>query len=438
MEVKNYMPRLMDGILKRNLDFYGAVLLEGCKWCGKSTTAKRAAKSLIEMQNPATAENNKMIAKNDPTILLSGEKPRLIDEWQDTPEIWDAIRYDVDNTGLAGQYILTGSVTPKKNKPSHSGAGRIVRVRMRPMTLFESGDSNGSVSLRKLFDRGGLGFNEEGDGSEPKLGSEAKLGPEEIARLCVRGGWPVSVKRNPENAGRVAQDYLDTILNDETVRKPENDVIFTPAKMRTVIRSLARNIATPVTMKTIIDDVAEAGESLSDKTLSLYLEILERIHVLDDIEPWSPQLRSKTTIRAGVKRCFADPSLVAAALLATENDLRLDSRTFGLVFETMALRDLKVYAESLEGKLYYYRDKAGRESDAVIHLSDGRWCAVEIKLGSDEVSIREGIKSLKRFKENINTEVMREPEFMMVLTATTNYAYVEDGIVIVPIGCLRD
>ncbi len=427
MEINNYIPRLMDGILKRNLELYGAVSLEGCKWCGKSTTARRIAKSMIEMQNPTTAENNKSIAKSDPAILLEGEKPRLIDEWQDTPTLWDAIRYDVDESGLAGQYILTGSVTPKKNKPSHSGAGRIARIVMRPMTLFESGDSNGSVSLKSLFD------------GATQISGASDLRLEDIAHLCTRGGWPVSVKRNPEDAGKLAHDYLETILEDETHKKPENDIVFSPSKMRVVIRSLARNIASPVTMQTIMKDAEDAGESISDKTLASYLEILERIHVLDDIEPWSPQLRSRTTIRSGLKRSFSDPSLVVAALLASENDLRLDHRTFGLVFESMALRDLKVYAESLDGRLYYYRDKVGRESDAVVHLSDGRWGAIEIKLGTDEASINEGLDSLKKFIDNINTDIMHKPLFLMVLTAATNYAYrTDDGIFVVPIGCLRN
>lgn len=427
MEINNYIPRLMDDILGRNLGLYGAVSLEGCKWCGKSTTARRIAKSMIEMQNPTTAENNKSIAKSDPAILLEGEKPRLIDEWQDTPTIWDAIRYDVDKSGLVGQYILTGSVTPKKNKPSHSGAGRIVRIIMRPMTLFESGDSNGSVSLMSLFD----------DASRVSGISDLSLG--DIAHLCVRGGWPMSVRRNPENAGKIAHDYLETILNDETHKKPENDIAFSPPKMRVVIRSLARNVASPVAKETIMKDAEDAGEPISDKTLSSYLEILERIHVLDNVEPWSPQLRSKTTIRSGLKRSFSDPSLVTAALHASENDLRLDHRTFGLVFESMALRDLKVYAESLDGHLYYYRDKAGRECDAVIHLSDSRWGAIEIKLGTDETSINEGLASLKKFAENIDTDIMHKPSFLMVLTAATNYAYkTDDGIFVVPIGCLRN
>ena len=427
MKDSDYIPRLMDDVLRENLELYGAVSLEGCKWCGKSTTARQLANSSIEMQNPTTAENNKAIAKSDPSILLSGEKPRLIDEWQDTPTIWDAVRYDVDKTGLTGQYILTGSSTPKVSKPAHSGAGRIVRLIMRPMSLYESGESNGDVSLKQLFYTNG------------DITGEAKLTPEDIARLCTRGGWPVSVKRNPTNAGKLARDYLETILANESMTDLDNDISFSSPKMRAVIRSLARNIASPVTGQTIMNDVIGSGETISDKTLSSYLETLNRLHILDDIEPWSPQLRSKTAIRSGWKRNFTDPSLVVAALLTSENDLRLDYRTFGLVFESMALRDLKIYAESLNGRLYYYRDKAGRECDAIIYLPDGKWGAVEIKLGSDEVSINEGSKSLQRFIDNIDTEVMHRPSFTMILTATTNYAYrQDDGIYIVPIGCLKN
>lgn len=427
MKEDNYIPRLMDDILKENLSLYGAVSLEGCKWCGKSTTARRVANSKIEMQDPATAENNKAIATSDPGLLLKGEKPRLIDEWQDTPAIWDAIRYDVDRSGLTNQYILTGSVTPKKEKPSHSGAGRIVKLIMRPMTLFESGDSNGSVSLRDLFD----GKQEISGSSECEIS--------DIAHLCARGGWPMSVRRNPKNANKMAHDYLETILGDETLNRPENDVSFSPAKMRIVLRSLARNIAMPVSVQTIIKDAEQSGEVISDKTIVNYIDVLERMHVLDDIEPWSPQLRSKTTIRSGVKRNFSDPSLAVAALLASENDLRMDYRTFGLIFESMALRDLKVYAESLGGNLYYYRDKVGRECDAIIHLADGRWGAVEIKLGSDIKSVEDGKKTLKKFSDNIDFEIMHEPSFLMVLTAATNYAYRDNsGIFVVPIGCLRN
>ncbi len=263
--------------------------------------------------------------------------------------------------------------------------------------------------------------------------------PEDIARLCTRGGWPASVKRNPTNAGKLARDYLEIILTNESMTDLDNDISFSTPKMRAVIRSLARNIASPVTGQTIMNDVIGSGETISDKTLSSYLETLNRLHILDDVEPWSPQLRSRTTIRSGWKRNFTDPSLVVAALLASENDLRLDYRTFGLVFESMALRDLKIYAESLDGRLYYYRDKAGRECDAIIHLPDSKWGAIEIKLGSDEVSINEGSKSLQRFIDNIDTEVMHRPSFMMILTATTNYAYrQDDGIYIVPIGCLKN
>lgn len=426
MEINNYMPRIMDDILQRNLGLYGAVSIEGPKWCGKSTTARRIAASVIEMQNPATAENNKSIAKSDPLILLSGEKPRMIDEWQDTPSIWDAVRYDVDKSGLTNQYILTGSVTPKKHKPRHSGTGRIVRITMRPMTLFESNDSNGSVSLKDLFEK------------PNSISGSCDLSLENIAFLCIRGGWPINVIRTPDNPGKVSHDYLETILESNSSEDENNDITFMPSKMRAVVRSLARNIPSPVTMQTVIDDVAKAGEIISDKTLSSYIDILERIHLLDNVEPWSTELRSKTTIRSGIKRCFADPSLASAAIMATANDLRLNHNTFGLVFESMAIRDLKVYAESMDGRVYYYRDKAGRECDAIIQLPDGRWGAIEIKLGTNEESILAGVASLKKFVDVVDTDSAKEPAFRMILSAATNYAYRrEDGVYVVPIGCLK-
>lgn len=338
-----------------------------------------------------------------------------------------AVRYDVDNTGLTNQYILTGSATPGKTQPSHSGAGRIARITMRPMTLFESGESTGTVSLQKLFKQD---FTFKGSSS---------LTLTDIAHLCVRGGWPTNVLRNPKNPGKLARDYLNTIIADESLKKSPEDISFSATKMHIVLRSLARNIATPVTFQTIIADSQKSTDPITDKTLSNYLNILQQIHILDDIPPWSPSLRSKTTVRSAPKRNFADPSLVAATLLATADDLRSDHHTFGLVFESLALRDLKVYTESLDGELFYYRDSDGRESDAIIHLPNGQWAAIEIKLGTDQSSITAAINSLQKFQNQIDTDTMRSPSFLMVLTAATNYPYRDpSGILVIPIGCLRN
>lgn len=423
---KDYIPRLIDSVLKEYLEFYGAVLVEGCKWCGKSTTAKHFAKSCLELQNPQTRKMSMELVELSPEVLLEGERPRMIDEWQDVPEIWDAIRYDVDRSGLAGQYILTGSATPRKDKPRHSGIGRIVRLKMRPMSLFESGDSTGDVSLGGLFDGGGVN----------SVTSKKDLS--EIAFLCARGGWPLSVVRPTTNAIRIAKDYLNVLVqNDIGV----DDVVgyYNAGKMRRLIRSLARNIATPVSLNTIVADVQGDEEGTFSKvTAASYLSILENLHIMDNVEAWMPKLRSKTEARMTSKRNFVDPSLAVAALYASERDLMNDLNTFGLIFESLALRDLKIYMQSLGGEVLYYRDSYGQECDAILHLEDGRWAAVEMKLGSSE-SIEEGAKSLLKLREKIDTDKMKEPAFMMVLTAASKYAYRNrDGIFVVPIGCLRN
>lgn len=423
---KNYIPRLIDSVLKEYLEFYGAILVEGCKWCGKSTTAKYFAKSCLELQNPQTRKTSMELVELSPEVLLEGERPRMIDEWQDVPEIWDAIRYDVDRSGLAGQYILTGSATPRKDKPRHSGIGRIVRLKMRPMSLFESGDSTGDVSLGGLFD--GSGVNSV----------TFKKDLSEIAFLCARGGWPLSVARSTTNAIRIAKDYLNVLVQNDI---GADDVVgyYNAGKMRRLIRSLARNIATPVSLNTIVADVQGDEEGTFSKvTAASYLSILENLHIMDNVEAWMPKLRSKTEARMTSKRNFVDPSLAVAALYASERDLMNDLNTFGLIFESLALRDLKIYMQSLGGEVLYYRDSYGQECDAILHLEDGRWGAVEVKLGSSE-SIEEGAKSLLKLREKIDTDKMKEPAFMMVLTAASKYAYRnKDGVFVVPIGCLRD
>ncbi len=301
--MNKYLPRLVDKLIKEDLRLYGAVSIEGPKWCGKSTTASRFAKSRLELQNPDTRQNNLSIAANQPSLLLSGDKPRLIDEWQDAPELWDAVRYDVDRTGLTNQYILTGSATPRRNQPKHSGAGRIVRLMMRPMSLYESGDSTGEVSLGDLF-----------DGHDDIQGS-AGFRLEDIAYLSARGGWPENVLRQPDKPNKLARDYLNTILGSDV---NSSDITpHNPAKMRVLLRSLARNISTPANISTILEDTrGDSESSVSDASISSYLATLEQVHITDDIEAWYPELRSKTRIRTGKKRNFVDPSLALAALRA--------------------------------------------------------------------------------------------------------------------------
>ena len=426
MSTKNqgYIPRIIDKEIKDDLDFFGAVNIDGCKWCGKSTTAEQFAASLIKLQDP---KNKPLIeaAQGQPSIILDGDKPRLIDEWQDFPDIWDAVRTDVDETKLAGQYILTGSSTPRKNKPRHSGAGRIATVKMRPMSLYESGDSSGEVSLKKLFD------------APKKITGTANYKLEDVAYLCARGGWPESVIKKPKNPTRIAREYLEAICE----REGGFDELeyYSSGRMRALLRGLARGISAPSRTSTLIKDVAEnTGTTISDVTATNYLGILEKIHIIDDIEAWCPKLRSKTEIRTSKKRNLVDPSLVVAALYASENDLLSDYNSFGLIFESLAMRDLRIYAEALDGELFYYRDKNGLECDAIVHLIDGRWGAMEVKLGDGVEVIDEAANDLISFADAVDSSKMREPSFLAIVSGTAKVAYRRpDGVYVIPIGCLK-
>lgn len=418
-----YIPRLIDKVLEKKLRMHGAVLIEGCKWCGKSTTAAQQAKSILELQNPETRSDNLELAKTKPSILLEGEKPRLIDEWQDAPVLWDAIRYDLDKSALKGQYILTGSATPLKDTPRHTGTGRIVRLRMRPMSLLESGDSTGEVSLQALFD------------CADDIRGKSKYDIEGYAYLCARGGWPDSIVNPPEDAIEVANEYITAIVDNDI--QAVDGALHNPNKMRLVIRSIARNISAPANIATIYGDTKNDSDiaSVSDKTVKAYLDALEQLHIRDDVPAWSPQLRSKTEIRTSSKLNLVDPSLAVAALFTSERDLIRHFNTFGLIFESLCTRDLKVYAQHLGGEVLYYRDGSGLECDNIIHLRDGRWAAIEVKLGSAD-RIEEGAEHLKLLDERIDTDRIGKPAFKMILTATEHAYRREDGIFIVPVGCL--
>ena len=422
--MNKYIPRLIDSVLEKKLRAHGAILLEGCKWCGKSTTAKQQAKSVLELQNPETYSDNIELAKTKPSILLEGEKPRLIDEWQDAPVLWDAIRYDLDKSQQKGQYILTGSATPTTNAPRHSGTGRIIRLTMRPMSLFESGDSTGEVSLRGLF-----------DGAQDVSG-KSKKDIEDYAYLCARGGWPDSIVNPPEDAIEVASEYINAIVENDI--NSVDSALHSPKKMRLVLRSIARNISSPTNITTIFNDTKNDSDiaSVSDKTVKEYLDALEKLHIRDDVEAWSPQLRSKTEIRTSSKLGLVDPSLAVAALFASERDLIKDFRTFGLIFESLCARDLKIYAQHIGGEVMYYRDGAGLECDNIIHLRDGRWGAIEVKLGSMD-RVEEGAENLKTLEKRIDVDAVGAPSFKMILTATEHAYCREDGIFVVPIGCLK-
>ena len=416
----DYLPRIVDDLLEKKMRLFGGVLIEGCKWCGKSTTAKRKAKSIIEFQNPATYENNLEIARTRPDLLLGEEKPLLIDEWQVAPAIWDTIRYDVDKTNLKGQYLLTGSATPLEKVPKHSGTGRIARLLMRPMSLYESQNSTGEVSLKKIFDH------------QQKIEGKSNLELEDIAFLIAKGGWPSVATVNEEDALLIAREYLEAVIHEDI--QALDGVDRNPTRVRTVLRSLARNISTTANLSVIKKDTELSDDVISEKTIADYIKALEKMYLIEDVVAWSPKLRSKTEIRVTPKREFVDPSLAVAALRATDKDLLKDFKTFGLLFEALCIRDLRIYMESLDGEVFFYRDRNGLEADAILHLNNGDWAAVEIKLGTEE-TINEAAQNLLKLKNIID---MREPKFLMVLTAT-KYAYQrEDGVLVVPIGCLKN
>ncbi len=418
-----YIPRLIDNKIKRKMNLYGAIVIVGPKWCGKSTTCMQFAKANISFQNPDEYENNKMIAETKPSLFLNNEKPLLIDEWQVFPTIWDSIRYDVDKTGNKGDYLLTGSATPSDKAPMHSGTGRIVRLVMRPMSLYESNESNGLVSLKKLFD----GFD--------NISGISNLEIEDYAFLLTRGGWPESTKVDRDICLDYAKDYINSIVNTDI--KTVDGVERNPSKMKTLLRSLAKNVSSTASISTIREDIKNSKEDVTEKTIRDYMNALEKIFVIDDIDAWNPKLRSKATIRSSKKHEFVDPSLAMASLGATNEDLLKDFNTFGFMFEALCMRDLKIYAESLEGNVYYYRDNNDLECDAIIHLDNGKWGAIEVKLGGNEAQ-ETAAQNLLKIKNIIDEKEMGSPSFLMILTGT-KYAFKRnDGILVVPLGCLKD
>ena len=425
----NYRPRIADKLLENKLKGMGAVLVEGAKWCGKTTTGEQHAASVLYMDNPKDRTSNIQMVKINPDFLLNGATPRLIDEWQIAPELWDAVRFAVDHRDEDGQFILTGSVTPLSDeddeKIHHSGVGRIARLRMRPMTLWESGDSTGEISLGVLF-----------QGAEDVFGSCDK-DLYDIAWLMCRGGWPRAVNQSKDIALGRAFDYYDTVVNVD-VKEPDK-VERNPERVKLLMRSYARNQGTQVSLGAICADMrANDSDTLDDRTVYSYLRALRGIFVIEDTKAWNPNLRSKSAIRTSDTRYFTDPSIAVAALGIGPDDLMNDLNTMGLFFETMCMRDLRVYAQALGGDVYHYRDGDGLECDAVVHLRNGSYGLVEIKLGGDSI-IEEGVKSLKRLGKKIDTTRMKSPSFMMVLTAVGKYAYRRnDGVWLVPIGCLKD
>lgn len=424
--MKEYKKRIADKILAKKLKGKGAVLIEGVKWCGKTTTAEQIAKSILYMARPEDKEQNLTLADINPSLLLAGEVPRLIDEWQLAPKLWDAVRFEVDHRGEEGQFILTGSSVPASmENVSHTGTGRFSWLTMRPMSLFESGESNGEVSLNNLFN------------NPQKISAINNLTLNDIAFLCCRGGWPRSVFMDNDIALEQAYDYYDAVVNSDISRV--DGINRTPERVKNLMRSYARNIGTQASYETIKEDMIKNDtNSLDSDTVYSYINALKKIFVVEESPAWNPNLRSKIATRTSETRYFVDPSIGVAALGIGPDDLINDLRTFGLVFEAMCIRDLRVYADANNGKVYHYRDSSGLECDAVIHLRNGSYGLIEIKLGGDKL-IQEGAENLLKLRSKIDTEKMNNPSFMMILTATGNYAYKrEDGIFVVPIGCLKD
>ena len=423
--MKWYRHRIMDDLLIKKLQARGAVLIEGPKWCGKTTTAEEFAASKIMLSRPDVKEHFKNMLEIDTDTALAGNPPMLIDEWQTVPKLWDAVRYTIDHRRKMGQFILTGSAVPNKEEREHSGTGRFAWLTMRPMSLFESGESNGSVSLNNLFT------------SPEKILAKNDLKLQDIAFLICRGGWPMAVGLPKEEALEQAFDYYDAVTKEDVTKV--DGVKRTSERVQRLMRSYARHQGTQASVATLYEDLRNNDSAtLDEDTISSYLEVLRKIFVVEDMPAWNPNLRSKTAIRTSDTRYFVDPSIAIAALGMGPADLMNDLNTMGFFFEVLCVRDLRVYAEALNGKVYHYRDKNGLECDAVIHLRNGQYGLIEIKLGGQSL-INDGANTLNLLGNQIDTTRMNAPAFKMILTATGEYAYrrPEDGIYVVPVGCLK-
>ena len=422
--MKNYLPRITDKLLDERLKAKGAILIEGPKWCGKTTSAKEFAKSFIAMDEPDKTKQYKQMAELNPSALLEGETPRLVDEWQLAPNLWNAVRYEVDKRDDFGQFILTGSAVPAEFDASmHSGNGRITRLYMRTMSLYESKDSDGAISLSDLF-----------DDKEISCANHKTL--DDIAFLICRGGWPISIKLEGKASLFQAIDYFDSVVKNDISRvdSVKRDV----EKAKSLLRSYARHVGSQAPLETIRKDMlANQADTFDQVTLYSYIDALKKIFVIEDAPAWNPNIRSKTAIRSTDTRYFIDPSIATAALGIGPKDLTQDLNTMGFLFENLAVRDLRIYSELLDGSVYHYRDKSGLECDAVIHLRNGSYGLVEIKLGGDKL-IEEGAQTLKTLSDLIDTNSMKKPSFMMVLCAQAPFAYKRnDGVYVVPITSLR-
>lgn len=423
-EQSKYKPRIIDKTVAKYLSTFGAVCIEGPKWCGKTWTSSHHSNSEFLIGDPANNFQNRKLAEMSPSLVLEGETPRLLDEWQEVPPIWDAVRYTVDRRAEKGQFILTGSSTPKRKGVLHSGAGRIGKLRMRTMSLYESGESSGAVSLEDLCN-GKL---------TPALTGEVDL--RDLANYTVRGGWPGNLNVAQEDASLLPQSYLDAILDDDSQRI--DDKKYDVAKMRLLLHSLARNESTTATKKKLLNDIREFDdETIDADTVTTYLDVFDRLFLLDNQPPFSTNIRSSVRVKQAEKRHFCDPALACALLKATPDRLIGDLETFGFLFEALVERDLKIYAESFGANLFHYQDYNNKEIDAVIELEDGRWCAFEIKLGANQID--KAATELIALRNSIEQEGGIAPSVLCVICGLSNAAYVRpDGVFVVPITALKN
>ena len=421
-----YIKRIIDKTIAEKMQVMGCVVVKGPKWCGKTTTSQQFAKSILELQDPVEGVKYKEVAENNIKLLLEGENPRLIDEWQLIPNIWNAIRYDIDKRDAAGLYIITGSVTPadEDTRDLHSGIGRMSFVTMYPMSLYESGDSNGSISLKDIL-----------SGSVEVGGQKSDITYERLAYLTCRGGWPVAVKiKNEELALKVAKEYLDVLCESDIESAEKKNI--NPALTRAIVRAYSRLVCTVEANKTLYDDIRYFYGEVSDPTIMTYLNKLNRLYVIDEIQAWNPNIISKTNMRTAPKKALVDSSIACASLQCSPKELALDPISFGLLFENLVGRDLKIYANSVGGFLRHYRDRYGLECDQVIHFDNGEYALIQTKLGTKK--IKEATEKLIELRDKIRANNKKEPKFLMVVTGSDIAYTTKEGVLIVPVGCLKD
>lgn len=419
-----YLPRLIEKTIQNKLSYIGAVHVEGPKWCGKSTTASLFAKTTVKLQDPITFNRYKIYASTSREDLLDGEKPLLFDEWQKIPEIWDFIRLDIDDhPGDPGRYLLTGSAKPLEDRSRHSGSGRIARIKMRPLSLYESRESSGQVSLAELFNN-----------PDDRVRGESSLTISDLVDLVCRGGWPGMIQAPKTATANYLKDYFDGLVNVDVT--DVDGIIRNPNRAKAVLKAYARGISTMTDYQTMVKDLENVGEGMDIKTLGSYINAFEKLFILENVEAWTPKLRSASKIRTKAKKQFVDPSLAALAAGAKPKDLFEDLETFGFYFESLVTRDLRIYLEALNGEVFHYRDSTDLEVDCILRLDDGRWAAVEVKVGGNKID--EAAANLLKLQNRVDVEHMQPPAFLMVVYGG-QYAYRRpDGVNVVPIGCLRD